>query len=53
MNNNVDMNQVAQKLINKLAIQEYNNAILESQVDKLKQENQQLKQQLNNKKGDK
>lgn len=53
MNNNVDMNQVAQKLINKLAIQEYNNAILESQVDKLKQENQQLKQQLGNRKGNK
>lgn len=53
MNTNIDMNQVAQKLINKLAIQEYNNAILESQVDKLKQENQQLKQQLDNKKGDK
>lgn len=51
--NNVDMNQVAQKLINKLAVQEYNNAILESQVDKLKQENQQLEQQLKNKKGDK
>lgn len=47
------MNQVAQKLINKLAVQEYNNAILESQVDKLKQENQQLEQQLKNKKGDK
>lgn len=53
MDNNVDMSQVAQKLINKLAIQEYNNAILESQVDKLNQKNQQLKQKLGNKKGDK
>lgn len=52
-NNNVDMNQVAQKLINKLAIQEYNNAILESQVDELKRENQQLEQQLKKGKGDK
>lgn len=53
MDNNVDMSQVAQKLINKLAIQEYNNAILESQVDKLNQKNQQLKQQLKSKEGDK
>ena len=45
MNNNTDMNQVAQKLINKLAVQEYNNAILETQVDQLRQENNQLKQE--------
>ncbi|MCD7130547.1 hypothetical protein LTY36_04995 [Limosilactobacillus agrestis] len=50
MNNSVDMNQVAQKLINKLAVQEYNNSILETQVDQLRQENQQLKQEIENNK---
>lgn len=50
MNNNVDMNQVAQRLINKLAVQEYNNSILETQVDQLRQENQQLKQEIENNK---
>ena len=41
MNNNTDMNQVAQKLLNKLALQEYNNSILETQVETLQQQNQQ------------
>ena len=45
MNNNTDMNQVAQKLLNKLALQEYNNSILEAQVETLQQQNQQLKQE--------
>ena len=44
------MNQVAQRLINKLAVQEYNNSILETQVDQLRQENQQLKQEIENNK---
>ncbi|MEY8294575.1 hypothetical protein [Limosilactobacillus caviae] len=56
MNNNTDMNQVAQKLLNKLALQEYNNSILETQVETLQQQNQQLKQEnesLKSKKGGK
>ncbi|WP_301049642.1 hypothetical protein [Lactobacillus intestinalis] len=35
MNNN---NAVSQKLINKLAVSEYNNAVLEAKVDELTQE---------------
>ena len=46
MNNNV--NAVSQKLINKLAVSEYNNAVLETKVDELTQELNQLKSKKEN-----
>lgn len=46
MNND---NAVSQKLINKLAVSEYNNAVLETKVDKLTQELNQLKAEKENK----
>lgn len=51
------MNQVAQSLVQKLASAEYTASAWEAKAKQLMQENQQLmqqlKQQLNNKKGDK
>ena len=44
MNNNA----VSQKLINKLAVSEYNNAVLETKVDELTQELNQLKSKKEN-----
>lgn len=46
MNNN---NAISQKLINKLAVSEYNNAVLETKVDELTQELNQLKAEKENK----
>lgn len=46
MNND---NAVSQKLINKLAVSEYNNAVLETKVDELTQELTQLKAEKENK----
>lgn len=46
MNNN---NAVSQKLINKLAVSEYNNAVLEAKVDELTQELTRLKAEKENK----
>lgn len=46
MNND---NAVSQKLINKLAVSEYNNAVLETKVDDLTQELNQLKAEKENK----
>ena len=45
MNND---NAVSQKLINKLAVSEYNNAVLETKVDELTQELNQLKSKKEN-----
>ena len=45
MNNN---NGVSQKLIKKLAVSEYNNAVLEVKVDELTQEVNQLKSEKEN-----
>lgn len=44
-----DDNAVSQKLINKLAVSEYNNAVLETKVDELTQELNQLKAEKENK----
>ncbi|MGE9832767.1 hypothetical protein [Ligilactobacillus salivarius] len=52
MNNNVDMNSVAQKLLNKLAVAEYNNALLETKNEELEAEVQRLKNELENNKKD-
>lgn len=52
-NNQIDMDQVAQSLVQKLASAEYTASAWEAKAKQLMQENQQLKQQLNNKKGDK
>lgn len=56
-NNQINMNQVAQSLVQKLASAEYTASAWEAKAKQLMQENQQLmqqlKQQLNNKKGDK
>ena len=49
-NNQIDMNQVAQSLVQKLASAEYTASAWEAKAKQLMQENQQLKQQLNNKK---
>ena len=46
MNND---NTISQKLINKLAVSEYNNAVLETKVDELTQELNQLKAEKENK----
>ena len=46
MNND---NAVSQKLINKLAVSEYNNAVLETKVDELTQGLNQLKAEKENK----
>ncbi|CAM3383690.1 hypothetical protein LAPA6218_04525 [Lactobacillus paragasseri] len=46
MNND---NAISQKLINKLAVSEYNNAVLEAKIDELTQENNQLKAEKENK----
>ena len=46
MNND---NAVSQKLINKLAVSEYNTAVLETKVDELTQELNQLKAEKENK----
>lgn len=46
MNND---NSISQKLINKLAVSEYNNAVLEAKVDELTQELNQLKAEKENK----
>lgn len=46
MNND---NAISQKLINKLATSEYNNAILQVKIDELTQENKQLKAEKENK----
>ena len=46
MNND---NAVSQKLINKLAVSEYNNAVLDTKVDELTQELNQLKAEKENK----
>lgn len=53
MNDNVDMNQVAQSLVQKLASAEYTASAWEAKAKQLMQDNQQLKQQLDNKKGNK
>lgn len=45
MNND---NAISQKLINKLATSEYNNAVLEAKVDELTQELNQLKSKKEN-----
>lgn len=47
MNND---NAVSKKLINKLAVSEYNNAVLETKVDELTQELNQLKAEKENNK---
>ena len=46
MNND---NAISQKLINKLAVSEYNNAVLEAKVDELTQKLNQLKAEKENK----
>ncbi|WP_187286471.1 hypothetical protein [Lactobacillus johnsonii] len=46
---NSNANAVSQKLINKLAVSEYNNAILQVKIDELTQENNQLKAEKENK----
>ena len=46
MNND---NAVSQKLINKLTVSEYNNAVLEAKVDELTQKLNQLKAEKENK----
>ena len=46
--NNVNMNTVAQKLINKLAVAEYNNALLETKSEELETEVQRLRNELEN-----
>ena len=46
---NSNANVVSQKLINKLAVSEYNNAVLEAKVDELTQEVNQLKAEKENK----
>lgn len=43
MNNDLNMNTVAQKLINKLAVAEYNNTLLETKNEELEVENKRLK----------
>lgn len=48
--NNIDMQQVAQKLLNKMALAEYQQTILEAQNEKLAKENELLKKQLEEKK---
>lgn len=50
--NNVNMNTVAQKLINKLAVAEYNNTLLETKNEELEAEVQRLKNELENSKKD-
>ncbi len=45
MNND---NSISQKLINKLAVSEYNNAVLEAKVDELTQKVNQLKSEKEN-----
>lgn len=52
MNNDVNMNTVAQKLINKLAVAEYNNALLETKNEELEAEVQRLNNELENNKKD-
>ena len=49
MNND---NAVSQKLINKLAVAEYNNALLETKNEELETEVQRLKNELENNKKD-
>lgn len=46
MENNIDVNQVAQKLLNKLAISEYQQTVLETQNEQLMQENSNLKKKI-------
>ena len=49
MNNDVNMNTVAQKLLNKLAVAEYNNTLLEIKNEELEAENKRLKSELEEK----
>lgn len=49
MNNDVNMNTVAQKLLNKLVIAEYNNTLLETKNEELEAEIQRLKNELEEK----
>lgn len=42
-NQNQDGNQIVNKLLNKLAVAEYNQTVLEVQVENLTAENKQLK----------
>lgn len=53
MENNIDVNQVAQKLLNKLAIAEYQQTVLETQNEQLMQENSNLKKKIENLKSQK
>lgn len=47
--NNVNMNTVAQKLLNKLAVVEYNNTLLETKNEELEAENKRLRSELEEK----
>lgn len=49
MNNDVDMGTVAQKLLNKLAVAEYNNTLLETKNETLEAENKRLRSELEEK----
>ena len=49
MNNDVNMGTVAQKLLNKLAVAEYNNTLLETKNETLEAENKRLKSELEEK----
>ena len=49
MNNDVDMGTVAQKLLNKLAVAEYNNTLLETKNETLEAENERLRSELEEK----
>lgn len=46
---NLDANKVISKLLNKLAMAEYAQTVLEAQVEDLKAENKKLKEQSNSK----
>lgn len=49
MNNDVNMGTVAQKLLNKLAVAEYNNTLLETKNETLEAENKRLRSELEEK----
>lgn len=47
--NNLDANKVINKLLNKLAIAEYAQTVLETKVEELAEQNKKLKEQANDK----
>lgn len=49
MNNDVNMGTVAQKLLNKLAVAEYNNTLLETKNETLEAENKRLRSEFEEK----